>query len=203
MTEAEWLTCIKPQNMLDFLRGKRWNRNLRLFAVACCRRITHLSQDRRVREAIAVAECFADGLASREEMARVSAIAQIPARTAASGRTIVFIARNLTMASARHAGWYVSFQATWEAARGLRSSDYKRRQDTEWAGQAEVLRDIVGNPFRPVHVDPAWLRWHEGAILRMAQTIYDKRRFQDLPILADVLARIAHRVYANRASRII
>jgi hypothetical protein len=57
----------------------------------------------------------------------------------------------------------------------------------EAARQAELLRDIVGNPFRPVHAEPDWLAWHDGVIVRLAQTIYDGRRFQDLPVLGDAL----------------
>jgi hypothetical protein len=42
MTEAEWLAATDPLPMLDFLRGKATNRKLRLFAVACCRRVWRL-----------------------------------------------------------------------------------------------------------------------------------------------------------------
>src|SRR5262249_58533154 len=55
------------------------------------------------------------------------------------------------------------------------------------AGEATLLRCIFGNPFRPVAIDPSWLRWHDGAAVHMAQAIYDERRFPDLPILADAL----------------
>lgn len=57
----------------------------------------------------------------------------------------------------------------------------------EAALQAAILRDIVGNPFRPVRVDPAWLTWEGGLITRMARAIYDGRRFHELPIMADAL----------------
>jgi hypothetical protein len=50
-----------------------------------------------------------------------------------------------------------------------------------------LLRDIFGNPFRSVVIDPAWLQWHDGGVVQIAQTIYDDRRFESLPILADAL----------------
>jgi hypothetical protein len=49
------------------------------------------------------------------------------------------------------------------------------------------LRDLFGNPLRPIQIDPAWLRWRDGTAVHIAQSIYDERRLQDLPILADAL----------------
>ena len=60
-------------------------------------------------------------------------------------------------------------------------------QDAESGAQASLLRDIFGNPFRPVAIDPAWLALDNGAIVKIAQRIYEERAFADLPILADAL----------------
>jgi len=57
----------------------------------------------------------------------------------------------------------------------------------ERKAQATLLRDILGNPFRPTAVDPAWLAWNAGTIVSLAQAIYDDRAFDRLPILADAL----------------
>ncbi len=47
-----------------------------------------------------------------------------------------------------------------------------------------VIRDIFGNPFRPVTVDPAWLT---SDVLALARGIYAERAFDRMPILADAL----------------
>src|SRR5262245_6634951 len=45
MTEAEWLACTDPEQMLRFVYGRVSNRKLRLFACACSRRIWHYLTD--------------------------------------------------------------------------------------------------------------------------------------------------------------
>jgi hypothetical protein len=53
---------------------------------------------------------------------------------------------------------------------------------------AVLLRDIFHNPFRaPPLLDPLWLTWQNGTVRKLALTIYDERRWADLPILADAL----------------
>jgi hypothetical protein len=49
---------------------------------------------------------------------------------------------------------------------------------------ADIMRDIVGNPFRTMTIDPAWLT---STVLTLAQGIYAERAFDRLPILADAL----------------
>jgi hypothetical protein len=55
------------------------------------------------------------------------------------------------------------------------------------AREANLVRDVFGNPFRSVSFDPSCLTRNDGRVRKMAQVIYDERRFADLPILADAL----------------
>src|SRR5580692_5899931 len=54
----------------------------------------------------------------------------------------------------------------------------------EQAFQSCLLRDLLGNPIRPMTLDPNWLT---PSVANLAQAIYDKRAFDRLPILADTL----------------
>src|SRR5262249_2820457 len=70
MTESEGLAATSPQELLASLRcGWASQRKLRLFGAACCRRIWELL-DRDSRKAVEVAERFADGRATEEELRR-------------------------------------------------------------------------------------------------------------------------------------
>lgn len=61
--------------------------------------------------------------------------------------------------------------------------------DTEDAAQAELVREIFGNPLREVTMDPAWRLGDGHAILALARTIYAQQEFRRLPALADALER--------------
>jgi hypothetical protein len=50
--------------------------------------------------------------------------------------------------------------------------------------QCRLLWDIIGNPFRPVALDPSW---RTSTVLALADGIYADRAFDRLPILADAL----------------
>ncbi|WP_239465732.1 hypothetical protein [Gemmata sp. SH-PL17] len=47
-----------------------------------------------------------------------------------------------------------------------------------------MLRDIFGNPFRPVAFSSAW---RTPTVLALAAQVYESRDFSAVPILADAL----------------
>src|ERR1700733_9151151 len=71
MTEADWLACTDPQPMLEYRWGKTSDRKLRLFAVACCRRLRRF-EDSAGQNVVDLAERYADGLATRKELQRMA-----------------------------------------------------------------------------------------------------------------------------------
>jgi hypothetical protein len=74
--------------------------------------------------------------------------------------------------------------ATLAMTRG-RALDIVRILEPAWGG--DLLRELFGNPFRPLGVDPVWFRAAGGAVPRLAQAIDAEEAFDRLPILADAL----------------
>lgn len=189
MTEAEWLTATDPTPMLAFFQNKMSERKLRLFAVACVRRIWDVMLDVRSHHAIEVAERSADQLVSDEELARVSEEAD------KAYVDNLFNADDARMDALNAASCISSPGREYWGQFGLilqgvcrASFEVNRR---EHAAQAARLRDIVGNPFRPVTFDPDW---QTSTVLSLAQAAYDQRELPagtldptHLAILADAL----------------
>jgi hypothetical protein len=107
--------------------------------------------------------------------------------------------------------WALALQA-WEAAHvaahdaanaatvlHLNPGDSKETWDSALAAEREVqailLRDLFGNPFRPLPpIDAAVLAWNGGTVIRLAEAVYEDRdqpagtfRPARLAVLADAL----------------
>ncbi len=48
----------------------------------------------------------------------------------------------------------------------------------------DLVRDIFGNPFRPITINPSWLI---PTVVALATDIYEQKAFDRMPILADAL----------------
>jgi sugar phosphate isomerase/epimerase len=197
MTEQEWLQATDPQPMVELLREKASDRKLRLFGVACCRRIYHLLSDERSRRAVEVAERYADGLSSRLEIDNVIGLAAVAVHEMQASGELAQPWPNDCFAefhAAKAAVWLLSessCQAAVEVLRAINRAplEYKEEEvvGLERAEQAALLRCLLGNPFRAVCLDPSWLAWQNRTIPIIAWSIYGERGFVDLPILADAL----------------
>jgi hypothetical protein len=53
--------------------------------------------------------------------------------------------------------------------------------------QSGLVREVLGNPFRPITLLPAILARHDATIQRLAGPMYDALVFDRLPLLADAL----------------
>jgi hypothetical protein len=72
------------------------------------------------------------------------------------------------------------------AARVVANPREKREAwDAERAAQCSLLRDIFDHHFRAVTFDPDWLAWNDSCVVRIARSIYDRRTFEEMPILGD------------------
>ena len=92
---------------------------MRLFAVWCARQVQHLMKDERSLKALDVAEAFANGTASKEELATAgtaagdaawyaAGTAAWDAARAAAGTAAWDAARDAARAAARDAAWYAA-----------------------------------------------------------------------------------------------
>lgn len=184
------------------------DRKLRLFACACYYRVSHLLPDERARVAVEVAEQFADGLLPHEERERAEAHVRQPLlaleeqwRASRGAERQMLMPTNAALAlggvilwrEAEKAAYYAASNAHLSVAElenpsaASSSSEVYARQKAEEQAQAEVVRCIFGNPFRPITIDPASLTWQDATVVKLAEAIYQERAFDRMPILADSL----------------
>lgn len=190
MNEAEWLSCADPTLMLEHLRGKVSDRKLRLFACACCRQHHRKFADEGdYREAIETIEQHVDGMASPQEW---KAAKQTLIRYTVDDRRAPyddqFWADGWEMASDSNffdPSFEDNYRSNLSAEERMNRWNLVVQRERNW--RADVLRDLIGNPFRGISIDPASLQWDDAIVPQLAQSIYDDRRFEDLPILADAL----------------
>lgn len=170
MTEAEWLRCEDPFSMLDCVNPESVgiesraasDRKLRLFGALCCRLIWN-SMWEGCRPGVEAAERFAEG----EHDPKLLAVA-----------SRVCLGHSDAYRSARSS-------VDWVIAGDSGPLDLSDLYQKDLAARATGLaREVFGNPFRPVTVDPGWLT---SDVCSLARGIYDERAFDRMPILADAL----------------
>jgi hypothetical protein len=189
MTEQEWLEC---ENVADVFRveslwGKVTDRKCRLFAVACCRRIRNLIQDQSVWEAVEVAEAQADAFPLESELDDAgTAIMEYIDSLPDEPDSATFWAATAVGTCASTRGEQLVYDTAHHCSLAVKGdqSGTPANVTEESQAQCRLLRDITGNPFRPVTLNPTWLT---STVKQLAQSIYDERAFDRMPILAHAL----------------
>jgi hypothetical protein len=199
MTEAEWLASTKVRTpVMNWLRRRGSDRRFYLAAAAFVRQVEPLLCGQRYRDLLPLVEQFADGLAESDALLGAlrgldHELDQRRAAWQAAGRSPTQASKQLAADSAARwaavpfGGWFAAINSLHEALRA------GKRKEME-AQQIIVLRDIFGNPFRPVPLAPAWLTWRDGTIPRLAEAVYEDRELSSghldnsrLAVLADAL----------------
>jgi hypothetical protein len=182
MTEEEWLKCGDPPRMLEFLYRHVSDRKMRLFAVACCRRVWELMPNDDCKQGIVAAELAADGRYDMSLLDRLSNSIYSSTGSVDPSAADEFAAIAARCVSSRD-DLTMTARATAAAVAVPTSGEGAERKNEERC-QGLLLRDIFGNPFRPATVDPAWLT---STVVALAEGIYADRAFDRMPILADAL----------------
>jgi hypothetical protein len=188
LTEAEWLDATDAELILSHLRETSGlpARKLRLWGCACVRRMWDRLTNERSRLAVAVAESFADGMASTQELAAVYLSASAASIISEGSDPIEEDDDDGIEEDDDDGLAYCSFTTTSSivydsiarAAAETASTDTNdiaiflqgiRIEDAEEAkAQATLLRHIVGNPWRPLISSAHW----PTTVIKLADALY-------------------------------
>ena len=204
MTEAEWLLCEDPLAPLAFVAARATDRKLRLFLRACCARVLEGTPSRRrlfrgyyagsfqqLERALSVVERFAEGEVGSDALAQARCDAKdseyVPASIDYGGETGLDYEIATVIAAAAERLVPADVIAACRRATVSQSprdggDDRILPEQARW--QMRVLRDVFGNPFRPIEFSSPW---RTDSALAVAWEIYELRDFGSMPILADAL----------------
>lgn len=205
MTEVEWNTATDPTAMLTLAIPQIADRQLRLYLVACCRRLWWVFPHDRCRSALGVAERVADGTATETERGQALIQArEIYHQTTQRAQKLAEAAwiacdRIEDLRRVHRRGYppgYVPWAArvpetlavsqAWhqisQTGDGIARLEIERERESQQ--QAQLMRCVFGNPFVYLLHDP---RWCTRDVVGLAEGIYQGRAFEQIPILADAL----------------
>lgn len=207
MTGDAWPYWTDPHQLLfrgvvPFLyaegQHRIWERKLRLWAAACVERLSDFLPRLVIEDARRLLEGLADGTLSADQFLnshgpfreRAAALVEVRggsrARIEYEAMGTVFECLSPDAVEAAEMGILGASRVRAMSVLGtdVESDEMDAAVAMEDRPVVSALRDIVGNPFRPVAFDPAW---RTSDVRLLAQRIYDTRDFSPMPILADAL----------------
>jgi hypothetical protein len=169
MTESEWLKCNDLGVLLKWLQKSKRHRptleKLQQFDRASCRRIAHLLNDETYLKALDLADRLAEGKAKIKEYYKLwpklqELLSSTHSEREWSARCAVLWVWNSTDSYSPETK---SLTLASHAADAI--GPRKRKQEEKY--QCELLRHILGNPFRPYPVPGYW----PSAVMQLAQAL--------------------------------
>ncbi len=194
MTEAEWHTSDDPFALLRDLPGVGTQRKERLLILAACERNPRPFREINAAEPLALAARLVEGTADAAERKRERQ-RLMAGWSEAAWPVAHYIAHQLLArrrVSAARLFWNVielSRQVAFVTGREGRvvMVDPRGAEMAERAALAHDCRDMFGNPFRPISLEP---RWQTETVVALAAGIFADRAFDRMPILADALEEV-------------
>jgi hypothetical protein len=171
MTESEWLTSTDPQTMIAFLQvsGRANERKLRLLGAACSR-LGEWLKDGRCLEAVETIERFADRRASKAALKRARQTVRA-VRYGLSAEELPYWEACWIAEVAATEKAYV--EAPLELLR--RGRHFKDKASRDRVLLSDLIRELFGNPFRPLAVAPPLLALHDELIVKLGHAAYEER----------------------------
>src|SRR5262249_24050076 len=179
--EQGWESSTSPWEMMESCRNRVSDRKLLLFMAARARQQWDLLKNDRYKRAVDIAERFADGKASIEELEQGKqgiwgiSVQEFRQRTPEEMRA---------SPSRLCAFWRTAKRAASDVACCLKGT-------LEARVQVAMYRCLLGNPFRPVTFEPGW---RTPTVRSLAEAAYEERSLprgtldpDRLAVLADAL----------------
>jgi hypothetical protein len=171
--EEEWQSSTDLEAMLEPLREAS-PRKLRLFAVACCRKIQPPIRLMNLGDILQAVERCAEELATAAELSRIRRSVHRDTFDEAIAAVI-----NATSASAWGAANATAYSAACATAWAKTDTNVDAAIREETAAQCDLLREIFGYPYRSLPARPE-------AIVPLAEAIYSGQ-WELMPLLGEWL----------------
>jgi hypothetical protein len=182
-----WDDCDNARDMIEdiepALLAGELDRKLRLALCAMVARVSTMDETGVVAQLIHQAESFADGAGDYSQFCETARL-QLPAHryddpssansVRAASRSLLFDPSHLNE----------KFDAAYYALLYCLESVGRHQLDSEQRAQANIMRDVFVNPFRPVSFVP---ECRTSNVVSLARGMYESRDFAAMPILGDAL----------------
>jgi hypothetical protein len=189
-SEEKWQNASDPFLLLEYLRHQLSDRKMYLFACARVRMHWDRLTDQRSKQAIEVAEAFADGNATEEAFRAARLIAIEAANDLRRKHGMADGPQVPVVTDAMSIDGILMEQPFYSATNAIQ--DHPDLNDPDLVEPtlkhlSHLIRDLFGSPFHQPKLNPDWLTWKDGTVRSLAERIYLERDFDLMPILGDAL----------------